>query len=77
MEFIRLQSLLRLVSHVFFIGLSFWAIQSLRIDELFKKYRVQQIRMLYLLVSIALGFTISDFFLDFITHSQNLIYFFR
>lgn len=77
MEFIRLQSLLRLISHVFFIGLSFWALQGLRIDEMFKKNRVQQIRMLYLIVSIALGFTISDFFLDFITHSQNLIYFFQ
>lgn len=77
MEFIRIQSLVTLISHVFFIGVSFWSLQSLRIDHLFKKYKVQQIRALYIIISIFLGYNISTFFLDFLTHSQNLIYFFQ
>ena len=75
MEFIRMQSLVTLISHIFFIGLSFWGLQSLRIDHLFKKNKIQQIQVLYLLFAIVMGYTISQFFLDFLTHSQNLIYF--
>ena len=77
MEFIRMQSLVTLISHVFFIGLSFWGLQSLRIDHLFKKNKVQQVQVLYIITAIVLGFLLSQFFLDFLTHSQNLIYFVR
>lgn len=77
MEFIRIQSLITLISHVFFIGLSFWGLQSLRIDHLFKKNKVQQVRFMYTIIAVVLGFILSTFFLDFWTHSQNLIYFFR
>ena len=77
MEFIRMQSLVTLISHIFFIGLSFWGLQSLRIDHLFKKNHVQQVRVLYIIIAIVLGFFLSRFFLDFLTHSQNLIYFVR
>lgn len=77
MEYIRFQSLVTLISHMFFIGMSFWGLQSLRIDHLFKKNRVQQVRFLYVLLAIVLGYNLSRFFLDFITHTQNLIYFFQ
>ncbi len=77
MEFIRMQSLVTLISHIFFIGLSFWGLQSLRIEHLFKKNKVQQVRFLYMIIAIVLGFTLSQFFLDFLTHSQNLIYFIK
>lgn len=77
MEFIRMQSLVTLISHIFFIGLSFWGLQSLRIEHLFKKNKVQQVQFLYMIIAIVLGFTLSQFFLDFLTHSQNLIYFIK
>lgn len=77
MEFIRIQSLITLISHIFFIGLSFWGLQSLRIQHLFKKNSVQQARFVYVMLAIALGFLLSSFFMDFLTHSQNLVYFFQ
>jgi uncharacterized integral membrane protein (TIGR02327 family) len=77
MEFIRIQSLVTLISHIFFIGLSFWGLQSLRIQHFFKKNKVQQVRIFYVLLAVALGFILSSFFMDFLTHSQNLIYFFQ
>ena len=77
MEFIRIQSLITLKSHIFFVGVSFWSLQSLRMDQFFKKYRTQEIRALYILVSIVLGYNLSSFFLEFLTYSQNLIYFFQ
>lgn len=77
MEFIRIQSLITLISHIFFIGVSFWGIESLRLEHFFKKNKVQQARFFYLMLAVALGFILSTFFLDFLTHSQNLIYFFQ
>jgi len=77
MEFITIQSLVTIISHIFFVGLSFWGLQSLRIEHLFKKNRVQQVRIFYVLVAVALGYLLSSFFLDFLTYSQNLIFFFQ
>lgn len=77
MEFIRIQSLITLISHIFFVGISFWSLQSLRMNHLFKKYKTQEIRALYIIVSIVLGYNLSSFFLEFLTYSQNLIYFFQ
>lgn len=77
MEFIRIQSLVTLISHIFFIGISFWGIQSLRIEHFFKKNKVPQARFFYVMLAVVLGFILSTFFLDFLTHSQNLIYFFQ
>lgn len=76
MEFIRVQSLITILSHFVFIAISYWAVQSLRTDKLFKKSHPQQLKMFYLLVSIVIGYTASNFFLDFFTHSQNLLLFF-
>lgn len=75
MEFIRVQSLITIVSHFVFIVLSFWAVQSIRTDYSFKKNHPQQIKLFYLLISLALGYTASNFFLDFFMHTQNLLLF--
>lgn len=77
MEFIRVQSLITLFSHLFFIALSYWAVQSLRTDHLFKKNTPQQLRIFYVLLSVAIGYTVSNFFLDFMNYSQNLFTFFQ
>ncbi|SHE52586.1 conserved hypothetical integral membrane protein [Atopostipes suicloacalis DSM 15692] len=77
MEFIRVQSLITLFSHLFFIGLSYWASQSLRADHLFKKNAPQQLRVFYVLFAITIGYTVSNFFLDFMNYSQNLLTFFQ
>lgn len=77
MEFIRVQSLITILSHLAFIALTYWAVQSIRTDKIFKRNHPQQLKMFYLLVSIAIGYTSSSFFLDFFTHSQNLLLFLR
>ena len=76
MEFIRVQSLITILSHFIFIGMSFWAVQSIRTDYLFKKNHSQQIKLFYLLITMAIGYTASNFFLDFFMHTQNLLLFF-
>lgn len=56
--------LLAIVSHVFFIGISFFALQAIMPQAIIRKNRVMQAQLLYILVSIAIGSTVSNFFLD-------------
>lgn len=76
MNFLGLQSLITIVSHMFFILLSFWAFKGIRIENLIKKNNIAQARVLYLFVSITVGYTVSTFFMDLILNSQNLIFLF-
>lgn len=76
MEYIRVQSLITLFSHLFFIGLSYWAVQSVRTEHLFKKNASQQVRIFLLLLAVGIGYTVSSFFMEFMTYSQNLFFFF-
>lgn len=76
MTHMGIQSLIVLVSHVFFIGMTFWALQALRTDTWIRKYHIHQARLLYIFVSIAIGYSVSSFFIEFILASQNLIFLF-
>lgn len=70
------QAIIGIVSHIFFIGVTFYALQSLRLEQVFKKGRTFQIQVLYILLSIAIGSTVSNFFIAFSTWSQQLPYLF-
>lgn len=76
MTYMGVQSMIVLISHVFFIGMAFWALQALRTDSWIRKYHIPQARLLYIFFAIAIGYTVSSFFIEFITASQNLIYLF-
>lgn len=77
MTYMGVQSLITLMSHVFFVCLTFWALQSLRTDKWFRKYSNTQARLLYVLISVAVGYTVSSFFMEFVLHSQNLMHLFN
>ena len=68
------QAVFGLLAHIFFIGISFYALQCLRLDQIFKKGKTFQIQLCYILFSIAIGSTVADFFIDFSTKSQQLQY---
>ncbi|MCC5895916.1 MAG: DUF1146 domain-containing protein [Alkalibacterium sp.] len=75
MTLVALQSVVNLVSHVFFVLIAFWSLQALRTDTFIKKYHIPQARTLYILLAIAIGYTVSNFFIDFILSIQNLFFF--
>jgi uncharacterized integral membrane protein (TIGR02327 family) len=66
------QALLSILSHLVFIAITFWALQALRFEKLMKPNRVFQARLLYVLMTIAIGSTVSNFFLDYLLWSQQL-----
>lgn len=71
-----IQAAIALFSHIFFIGISFYALQCLRLDMVFKKGKTFQIQLFYILMSIALGYTVSSFLLNFTGLSRQLHYIF-
>jgi len=66
------QALLSILSHVVCIAITFWALQALRFEKLIKPNRVFQARLLYVLLTIAIGSVVSQFFLDYLLWSQQL-----
>ncbi|WP_050183352.1 DUF1146 family protein [Domibacillus robiginosus] len=66
------EALFSMFLSLFCIGLAFWALQSLRLDQLFRKNQVARARMLYLLLSIAIGSTVSSFFLNYLQWARQL-----
>lgn len=69
-------ALLSLCSHIFFVAITFYALQSLMYEKIFKKGKVFQIQLLLILLSIAIGAGASNFFLQFVNWSQQLQYLF-
>ncbi|MDX8361089.1 MULTISPECIES: DUF1146 family protein [Bacillaceae] len=67
-----IDALVSILSHLIFITITWWALQSLNFEKLFKKNRVFQARTLFILITIALGSTISNFFLDYLFWSKQI-----
>ena len=65
-------ALLSILSHLFFIAISWWALQAVRLDQLLKAGHVFQARLLYILLAIIIGSAVSNFFLDYLQWSQQL-----
>lgn len=64
MQVYGIPALVRVISHFSFIYLTFWSLQSIRTDQFFKKTNLIQIRMVYLLISIGIGYLVSSFLLE-------------
>ncbi|WHY86133.1 DUF1146 family protein [Neobacillus novalis] len=65
-------ALLGILSHLLFIGISWWALQALRLDKLIKANHVFQARLLYILLAIFIGSSVGNFFLDYLQWSRQL-----
>lgn len=70
------QAIFQLMAYVFFIGITFYAMQAFRFEQLFKKGKTFQIQLVYILFSIAIGSLVAQFFISFSTLSQQLPYIF-
>lgn len=68
-----IQSVITLVCYLFFILVSFWCIQAIPFYKFMGKYE-NQARVLIVLLSIVIGYTVSTFFLNLITTIENLVF---
>lgn len=70
------QALTGIVAHLFFIAVTWWALQALNFDKLLRANAVLQARVLYILLTIIIGSAASNFFLDYLAWSSQLPYIF-
>jgi len=70
-------ALLSIISHLVFIALAWWALQAVNYEKFIRPNRVAQARALFIILSIFLGTTVSNFFLDYLLWSQQLPLLFR
>ncbi|MCZ8537212.1 DUF1146 family protein [Paenisporosarcina quisquiliarum] len=70
------QAILGILSHVFFIGITFFALRAVMIEKVVKKQHVFQVQLLYILLSIAIGSSVSNFFLNMSNWSKQLPFLF-
>nr|WP_221636123.1 DUF1146 family protein [Listeria immobilis] len=64
-----------IISHLLFIVITFWALQAINYEKFIKKNHVTQARLLFVIISIVLGYTLSSFFLDYLGASKQLLNF--
>lgn len=66
------QAIINIMSHLFFIAITFYALQALNFDKLLRANRVFQARLLYIILTIVIGSTVSNFFLDYLNWATQL-----
>lgn len=64
--------LLGIFLHVVCVCLAFWALQGIRIEEIFKKNHIIQAQVLFIILAILLGTSVSRFILDIFQYSIQL-----
>lgn len=56
---------IKIILYIIMVPLSIWALDSLNIENKFKKNRYYQSRLLYLMISLSLSYLVVNFFYDF------------
>ncbi|PKR77756.1 hypothetical protein CEY16_07440 [Halalkalibacillus sediminis] len=71
---VAVDAMVSIISHLIFIILAWKGLEALHFEKLIAKNKVVESRILYIMLSITIGTTVSNFFLDFINWSRQLTY---
>lgn len=65
-----------LLSHIVFIVITWYVMQSINFEPLLRKNKTTEARILLLFICIIIGTGVSRFFLDILQWSRDLLYLF-
>ncbi|GAB6991300.1 DUF1146 family protein [Paenibacillus pini] len=68
--------LIAIIVSLICIGLSFWALQNLKLDLIVRQHKGPQGRLLHLLLAIVLGHFVAKFIIDYLSWSQMIKFMF-
>ncbi|BCU52840.1 putative integral membrane protein (TIGR02327 family) [Staphylococcus auricularis] len=74
MEYLSQFAIVHLVLHVLCICVAYWALNALRLDQLFKKGYALQVQVCMIFFAILLGTAVSNFLVDLLQYSTQLKY---
>lgn len=61
---------IKTILYILVVPLTLWSLESLNINSFFKKNRVYQSRMVYLILCLSLSYLVVNFFYDFFLNSK-------
>ena len=70
------QSAVSIVVHLLFFAITWWTLMGLRIDLLIKPGKAGHAKVLMILLTIAIGSAVSNFFLNYLLWAQQLQFMF-
>lgn len=71
-----INAFVQMLIHLSFIAIAWWALQAIHFEKILRKNKIVQIKVLYILLSIALGSMVSNFFMDYLQIGTKLSGFF-
>lgn len=74
MEYLGQFSVVHLILHVLCICVAYWALNSIRLDQFFKKGYPVQVQICMIFLAILLGTAVSNFIVDLLQFSTQIKY---
>ncbi|WP_178198212.1 DUF1146 family protein [Ligilactobacillus sp. Marseille-Q7487] len=74
MKFYGFMAILTMISHLAFITIAFNGLQALRLDHYIAREKQAKFKIVLVMLSVAIGYGCSQFFLSFIDNIRNLAY---
>jgi len=73
---IGITALVGIISHILFIYITWIALQGINFEFIVRKDKITEARIVIMFIAIIIGSMVSNFVLDIIRWSQDLIYLF-
>ena len=70
------QAIISIIVHLFFIAITWWSLQGLKVDYFLKSGKTGHAKVLLILLTIAIGSSVGNFFLDYLFWSKQLQFLF-
>lgn len=72
MDYIGQFAIVHLILHVLCICIAYWALNSLKLDQFFKKGYATQVQVCLMFLAVLLGTAVSNFLIDLLQFSTQV-----
>ena len=77
MNYIGQFAIVHLILHVLCICIAYWALNSLKLDQFFKKGYATQVQVCLMFLAVLLGTAVSNFLIDLLQFSTQVKFLFQ
>lgn len=77
MDYIGQFAIVHLILHVLCICIAYWALNSLKLDQFFKKGYATQVQLCLMFLAVLLGTAVSNFLIDLLQFSTQVKFLFQ
>ncbi|MCH4502414.1 DUF1146 family protein [Staphylococcus haemolyticus] len=77
MDYIGQFAIVHLILHVLCICIAYWALNSLKLDQFFKKGYATQVQVCLMFLAVLLGTAVSNFLIDLLEFSTQVKFLFQ